>query len=93
MYLIVIDGQTVAEVISPCYVKWDEKLNSFVTCDMGKEEEQAEAVLFDREVEEERESVYADLSDKPYRHFDAEGNPFPVATIVPANEVLDDDDE
>lgn len=72
MYKIIIDGEVVSRVVLPCYVKYNEVVESFETC----EEPEAEAVLVNVESEEGADSFYADLENKSIRH---EG--FPVARI------------
>lgn len=72
MYKIIIDGEVVSRVILPNYVKYNDTMESFETC----EEPEAEAVLVNVEREEEAESFYADLENKSIRH---EG--FPVARV------------
>lgn len=73
MYNIIIDGEVVSRVILPCYVKFDNVVKSFETCDY----ENAEAVLVNVDNEEEPESFYADLEEKTIRH-----QGFKIATIV-----------
>lgn len=74
MYQIIIDGEAVATVVLPCYVYYDEIIQSFCTCDYDA----AEAVLVNTTGEgDEARSFYADLAEKSIRH---EG--FPVAEIV-----------
>lgn len=72
MYNIIIDGEIVSTVILPCYVKYNDVVESFETCD----EPEAEAVLVNVEKQEETDSFYADLENKTIRH---EG--FPIARI------------
>ena len=72
MYQIIIDGAVVAVVILPCYVYYDEVIQSFCTCGYAE----AEAVLVNTGEGEDAQSFYADLTEKEIRH---EG--FPVATI------------
>lgn len=73
MYKIIIDGEIVVRVILPCYVKFDNVVKSFETCDY----ENAEAVLVNVDNEGEQESFYADLVEKSIRH-----QGFKVATII-----------
>lgn len=73
MYKIIIDGEVVSVVILPCYVKFDNVVKSFETCDY----KDAEAVLVNVDNEGENESFYADLKEKTFRH-----QGFKIATII-----------
>lgn len=74
MYEIYIGETKVMTTVLPSYVYYDERIESWRTCD----EAQAEAVYITEEVSEtETQSYYADIDYKPYRH---EG--FPIAEIV-----------
>lgn len=70
MYRIEYENKTV-EVSLPCYVKWDDKVGSFRTCDEGD----AVAILVGGG--ENEEQVYCDISTKAVRHAG-----FPMATIT-----------
>lgn len=72
MYKIIINGEVVSRVLLPNYVKYDNIVDSFETCD----EPEAEAILVNVESETGSDSFYADLENKSIRH-----PGFPVARV------------
>lgn len=73
IYIADENGEIVARIILPCYVKFDSIVKSYETCDYDN----AEAVFVNVDNEGEQESFYADLAEKSIRH-----QGFKVATII-----------